>query len=88
MKPSLSKEQRQALDRQPEGIEVEDAETQKVYFLTDAEVHRRAMLALQRQEDHDAIRGGIDDMEAGRVVAFEEVDKRIREKLGVPQRES
>ena len=48
MKPPLSKEQRQALDRQPEGIEVEDAETQKVYFLTDAELHRRAMQALKQ----------------------------------------
>ncbi len=88
MKPPLTDEQRQALNRQPEGIEVEDAQTQKVYFITDAEVHRRAMQALKRQEDHDAIRTGIDDMEAGRVVAFEEVDQRIREKLGVPQRES
>ena len=88
MKASLSDEQRQALNQQPEGIEVEDGQTRKLYVLTDAEVHRRAMQALQRQEDHDAIQAGIDDMEAGRVVPFEEVDRRIREKLGLPQRES
>lgn len=33
-----------------------------------------------------AIRAGIDDMEAGRVVAFEDVDARIRAKLGLPPR--
>jgi len=86
MKASLSDEQRRALDQEPEGIEVEDAQTRKVYFLTDAQVHRRAMRALERQEDHDAIQAGIDDMEAGRVVSFEEVDKRIRDRLGLPQR--
>ena len=58
MKPSLTDEQRQALNQQPEGIEVEDVQTQKVYFITDAEQHQRAMQALQRQEDHDAWRIG------------------------------
>ena len=82
MKASLSDEQRRALDQQPDGIEVEDARTQKVYFLTDAEVHRRAMEALQRQEDHDAIQAGIDDMEAGRTMPLEEADREIREELG------
>jgi predicted DNA-binding antitoxin AbrB/MazE fold protein len=33
-----------------------------------------------------AIQAGIDDMEAGRVVAFEDVDARIRAKLGLPRR--
>ncbi len=89
MKTSLSDEQRRALDQEPEGvIVVEDTQTQKVYFLTDADLHQRAMEALQKQEDHTAIQAGIDDMEAGRVVPFEEVDKRIREKLGLPQRQS
>jgi len=88
MKASLSDEQRQALNQQPEGIEVEDFQTQKVYFLTDAELHRRAMEALRRQEDHDAIQAGIDDMEAGRVMPYEEVSRRLhthlREKYGLP----
>ena len=82
MKVSLSDEQRLALDQQPEGIEVEDSQTQKVYVLTDAEVHRRAMQALKRQEDRDAIQAGIDDMEAGRVIPLEEVDRQIRKELG------
>ena len=88
MKAPLSDEQRQALHQQPEGIEVEDIETRKVYFLTDANLHRRAMDALRRQEDHDAIQAGIDDMEAGRVAPYEEVSRRLhahlREKYGLP----
>ena len=88
MKTSLSDEQRRALDLEPEGIEVEDSRTQKVYFLTDAEVHRRAMQALKRQDDHDAIQAGIDDMEAGRVVPYEEVSRNLqnhlREEYGLP----
>jgi predicted transcriptional regulator len=92
MKTPLSDEQRQALDQQPEGIEVEDSQTQKVYFLTDAELHRRAMEALRRQEDHDAIQAGIDDMEAGRVMPYEEVSRRLhthlRDKYGLPLAEA
>ena len=82
MKASLSDEQRKALDQQPEGIEVEDSQTQKVYFLSDVELHHRAMQALKRQEDRDAIQAGIDDMEAGRVIPLEEVDRQIRKELG------
>ena len=88
MKTWLSDEQRRALDQEPGGIEVEDSQTQRMYVLADAEVHHRAMRALKQREDHEAIQAGIDDMEAGRVVPLEEVDRRIREKLGLPQRES
>ena len=42
--------------------------------------------ALRQQEDLAAIQAGINDMEAGSVVAFEEVDARIRAKLGIPPR--
>ncbi len=83
MKVSLSDEQRRALDQQPEGIEVEDAQTQKVYFLTDAAWRHRAMAALKRQEDLAAIQAGIDDMEAGRVTPLEEADQQIRKELGL-----
>lgn len=37
-------------------------------------------------DDVAAIAAGIEDMEAGRVVPFEEVDARIRQKLGLPAR--
>lgn len=88
MRAPLSDDQRRALDQQPDGIEVEDQQTQRVYVLTDAHLHRRAMQALQKQEDNAAIQAGIDDMEKGRVLSFEEVDRRIRKKLGLPLRSS
>ena len=84
MRTVISNEQRQALERQPEGVEVEDPQSQRVYVLTELETHRKAMQALRRQDDRAAIRAGIDDMEAGRVVPFEEVDRIIRTKLGLP----
>ncbi|MFQ5734145.1 MAG: hypothetical protein ACE5KM_19590 [Planctomycetaceae bacterium] len=86
MRTIISDEQRQALDQQPEGVEVEDPLTQRVYVLTDVGMHRRAMQALQRQDDRAAIQAGIDDMQAGRVVPFEDVDRIIRDKLGLPPR--
>jgi predicted transcriptional regulator len=88
MRLSISDELRQALAQQPSGVEVEDQQTQRVYILTDAELHRRAMQALNKQEDHDAIQAGIDDMEAGRVVPYEQVSRELRahlrEKFGLP----
>ena len=87
MTPKLSEHQRQALRDQPDGpIPVQGDQTRKLYVLVDQSLHHRAMLALQRQEDLAAIQAGIDDMEAGRVVAFEDVDARIHAKLELPQR--
>ena len=88
MTPNLSDEQRQALDEQGGSpVPVQDEQTQQVYFLVDQSLHERAMDALQHREDLAAITAGIADMEAGRVVPFEEVDARIREKLGLPARQ-
>jgi predicted transcriptional regulator len=42
------------------------------------------MQALDEHDARKAIRAGIDDLEAGRVVPFVEVDARLREKLGLP----
>jgi predicted transcriptional regulator len=87
MTPKLSADQRQALRDHPGGpIPVEDEQTRQRYVLIDRELHDRAMQALQRQEDLAAIQAGIADMEAGSVVAFEDVDARIRAKLGMPPR--
>jgi len=47
---------------------------------------QRVWVTLEQGEHLAAIQAGIDDMEAGRVVAFEGVDARIRAKLGLPQR--
>ena len=87
MTPKLSEEQRQALRNHPGGpISVQDDQTQRRYVLVDQGLHERAMQALRQQEDLTAIQAGINDMEAGKVVAFEEVDARIRARLGIPPR--
>jgi len=54
--------------------------------LTDEQ--RQAIQSLRRQQEEDlaAIRAGIRDMEAGRVVPLSEADRRIREELGFPPR--
>ena len=83
----LSDEQRSALDQRGGAIEVEDDRTRKIYVLIDADLHQRAMQALEEQETRRAIQAGIDDLEAGRVVPFEEVDARLRKRLGLPQRQ-
>ena len=80
-RPSITDEQREALNERPEGIEIEDPQTKRVYVLADAELHRRAVEALSHQRDREAIQAGIDDLEAGRVISFEDVDRRIRAKL-------
>jgi predicted DNA-binding antitoxin AbrB/MazE fold protein len=47
---------------------------------------QRVWVTMNEGEHLPAIQAGIDDMEAGRVVAFEEVDARIRAKLRMPRR--
>ena len=85
MTPKLSEDQRQALRNHASGlILVEDEQTQQRYVLVEREIHERAMQALQQQEDLAAIQSGINEMEVGNVVTFEEVDARIRAKLGIP----
>lgn len=83
---SLTDEQRAALARSPEGIEIEDPETESVYILTDATLHQKAIEALRKIEDLQAIQEGIEDIEAGRTVPFEQVDFEIRQRLGLPPR--
>jgi len=47
---------------------------------------QRVWITMDEGEHLAAIRAGIEDMEAGRVVAFDDVDARIRAKLGLPRR--
>jgi predicted transcriptional regulator len=87
MNVRLTQELRAAIKQQPgTPVRVEDEETREVYFILDDETHKRAMEALRQQEDLAAIQAGFDDMESGRVVPFEEVDARIRNKLGISPR--
>jgi len=77
----LTEEQLAALKQQPEGVACEDAVTQRLYFLVDAELHQRAMDALRQVQDLTAIQQGISDMEAGRMMSIDESRARTEEAL-------
>jgi predicted transcriptional regulator len=51
-------------------------------YKTEEDVLRDALDALERQANIAAIQAGIDDMEAGRMRPWEEVDAEIRAKFG------
>jgi len=67
-------------------VPAEDEQTREVYFIYPENLHQRAMRALEEQEDLAAIRRGIEDMEAGRLIPLEEADAQIRQELGFPPR--
>ncbi|HEX3869016.1 MAG TPA: hypothetical protein VHV77_01135 [Pirellulales bacterium] len=82
MTPKLTDEQREAINQSDGPVAVEDEQTRRVYFLVDP----TTLQTLQREEDIAAIREGIADMEAGRVISLEELDKRMRARLGLPSK--
>ena len=82
MTAKLTKELAAALNATGESeLEVVDPDTQRTYFLVDSETHRRAMDALHRQQDRDAIAQGIAEMEAGEGIPVAEAHKLTRERL-------
>jgi predicted transcriptional regulator len=80
MAPKLTDEQREALDQSDGPVPVEDEVTQRVYFLVDS----ATLQTLRKQEDLAAIREGLADIEAGRVMTLKELDNRLRARLGLP----
>jgi hypothetical protein len=62
-------------------LEIVDPETQRTYFVVDADVHRQAMDALRRQQDRKAIAQGIEEMEVGEEIPVEEARRISRERL-------
>lgn len=79
MIPKLTAEQRAALSGHVGPLPIEDDQTQRVFFLID----QQTLDKLQREADQAAIRDGIADMEAGRVLTLEQLDTRIRATLGL-----
>ncbi len=78
----LSKELADALHATGEcELEVVDPDTNRTYMIVDSEIHRRAMEALRRQQDRDAIAQGIAEMEAGEGIPIAEARKLTRERL-------
>lgn len=56
-----------------------DSQLATGHYRTEDEVFRAAMTALERElEDLDAIQAGIDDMNAGRVRPFAQIDAEFR----------
>lgn len=77
MIPKLTSEQREALQQGGGPVPVEDDQTHQVYFLVD-----QSTLEQWRQNgDREAIRRGIADLEAGRVLTLDELDARIQAKI-------
>ena len=88
MTPKLNKELSDALHASENGeVQAIDPATNKVYVVVEGEVHRKAMDALRRQKDHDAIAEGIAQMEAGEGKPLDEAFEDVREKLGFPERQ-
>jgi hypothetical protein len=77
MTPKLTPEQRYALDHTDGPVPVEDEKTNRVYFLVD----ESTFASMKQQEDLAAIREGIADAEAGRVITLDELDVRIQARL-------
>ena len=77
MSIKLTSEQRAALESSDGLVAVEDEVNKRLYFLVD----ESTLANLKLRDDEIAIREGIADMEAGRVVTLEELDRRIRARL-------
>ncbi len=77
----ITPEQREAPSHSNGPVPVEVEPTRRVYFLID----ESPIGLLRRQQDLDAIREGIADMEAGRVAPLDAVIAGIRANFGLPQ---
>jgi len=85
MATELSKELAAALNATGENeLEVVDPDTRRKYFVVDADIHRRAMEALRRQQDRDAIAQGLAEMEAGQGKPLDQAFADMRGRLGFP----
>ena len=63
-------------------LEVVDPETSRLYFIVDSETHRRAMDALRRQQDREAIAEGLAQMQAGQGRPLDQAFAEMRARLG------
>jgi hypothetical protein len=88
MLPKLSKELADALHANgPDGLEVIDPETNRVYMIVDGEAYRRTLSALRQRQDRNAIAEGVAQMEAGEGKPAHEAFEEMRERLSFPQQQ-
>ncbi len=83
---NITDEQRIALLLHPDGVKCEDEQSQRVYIIMEEAIHTKAMDALRRQDDLNAIAEGVADMQAGRGMPVVEADEHLRKRLGFPPR--
>lgn len=76
--------QREIDDHAGQPIQVEHPGTHKLYVIVDSDTHKRAMQALQEQEDLASIARGIEQMEAGEGRPLAEAEAAMRKELGFP----
>lgn len=82
MTPKLSQDLADALNAAGTGeLEVVNPNDNRIYFVVDGETHRRAMDALRRQRDRDAIAEGVAQMEAGEGIPLKQARKLTGERL-------
>lgn len=72
MRLQLTPEMSAALQAGRGDVRLIDPETQRTYVLVDEATYSKAMDALRQNEHHQAIRAGIEDMEAGRMQPAED----------------
>ena len=78
----LTEEQRTALQENPEGVLCQDDATNRVYCLVDRELHEKAMRALKQQQDLDAIRRGVAEMQSSDGTPLNEARAELAKELG------
>jgi len=81
MKLQLTPEMSVALHANQGDVLVIDPDTDRVYVLVDDETYIKALRALRKQEDRQAIQSGIDDLESGRMETAEVAHRHGREHL-------
>lgn len=77
----LTAEQLMAVEQHPEGVQCQDASSRRTYVLMDADLHRRAMMALNQLEDLAAVQRGLDDVSQGNTMSVDESQARLLQKL-------
>jgi hypothetical protein len=81
----LTPEQRQAFrQRNGETVRLEDDETSRVYVVVEEATHREAMDALHRERALEAVRRGVQQMEAGLGRLADAAEADLRQRLGFP----
>jgi predicted transcriptional regulator len=82
MRAKLTKELAAALHAiGDQELEVVAPDTSRIYIIVDSEIHRKAMTALRRQQERDAIAQGIAEMEAGEGSPVADARKLTQNKL-------